>query len=72
VAVVPAADQVCCRDKFPELFGEFEETGAAIKREAGTGDASNLAWAGLMAMMVGARVPVQQAAKRSQRVALKR
>jgi hypothetical protein len=48
------------------------ETGSAINREVATGDTSNLAWAGLLAMMVGARVPVQQAAKRSQRVALKR
>ena len=48
------------------------EAATTAKREAAAGNASNIAWAGLMALMVGARLPARQAGQRSPRVAIKR
>jgi hypothetical protein len=63
------------------VFAEWETNAASIllapkagtaQREAATDNASSLAWAGLLAMMVGGGVPVRTADRRSQQVALKR
>ena len=86
-AASPQNDLLPLNELFPSeavssLFAEWEmneapivlapETGTAINREAAAGSASNLAWAGLVALMVGVRVPERKAGQRSRRVALKR
>ncbi len=75
------SDEPLPAEAVSRVFGAWEPDRAPIQlapevgiaeREAATANASSLAWAGVLAIMVGARVSIRQSAKHSPRLTLKR